>query len=165
MTRRIATRHLFAAITLLGTAAAAWAQGGDPLDSLECRRALSALQAAEDQALAKAPGASLAERRRDAARACLRTPDGAAPARAPQMSNPPTAPSARIEVPAAPASPPAAPPAARPVAPPPPQTITSCDAAGCWTNDGTRLQRFGTGFIGPRGVCTMQGVVLDCRQP
>jgi hypothetical protein len=41
-----------------------------------------------------------------------------------------------------------------------PATITSCDAHGCWTNDGTRLQRIGPGLGGP---CSIAGNTAFCQ--
>ena len=63
----------------------------------------------------------------------------------------------------------AAPPPPLIVAPPPPVTvprlsvITSCDPGGCWDSDGTRLHRAGPNLMGPRGLCSVQGNVLNCR--
>ena len=42
------------------------------------------------------------------------------------------------------------------------KSITSCDAAGCWVNDGTRLQRVGPSLLSPKGFCSVQGSVLNC---
>jgi hypothetical protein len=49
-----------------------------------------------------------------------------------------------------------------PVPTPPLVSITSCDANGCWASDGTRLQRFGSQLLGPRGVCSRVGAVVHC---
>lgn len=56
-----------------------------------------------------------------------------------------------------------------PVAPPgqanpvrPPAGIAACDATGCWTSDGRRLQRTGPVLLGPRGFCTLNGTLLAC---
>ena len=133
------------------------------MTSADCRRALAALQAQE--ASTAAPRDDLQQLdalRRQAARACLGG-----------QGDPPP-PSQRYPLPAAP--PPAATraPAASPIpAPPPPPPIsipqpakpsgvTGCDAAGCWTPDGTRLRRSGSTLIGPRGPCTTHGTVLRC---
>ena len=56
---------------------------------------------------------------------------------------------------------------APPIAPtrapiPGPRTVTSCDAGGCWTSDGTRVDRFGPDLRDRRGVCTLSGAVLRC---
>jgi hypothetical protein len=40
--------------------------------------------------------------------------------------------------------------------------VTTCDIGGCWTSDGTRLQRAGPDLVGPRGVCTVQGALAFC---
>lgn len=58
-------------------------------------------------------------------------------------------------------------PTAKPTPPAPqptrrPLVTTSCDPAGCWADDGSRLQRFGNQLVGPRGVCTVTGSVLNC---
>jgi hypothetical protein len=45
---------------------------------------------------------------------------------------------------------------------PVPLSITACDAAGCWASDGTRLPRAGPVLLGPRGVCTQAGNLLQC---
>jgi hypothetical protein len=56
--------------------------------------------------------------------------------------------------------------AALPQAAPPalerPYAVTSCDPGGCWANDGSRLNRVGTNLWGKRGVCTLQGTLLQC---
>lgn len=45
----------------------------------------------------------------------------------------------------------------------PPTVVTTCDSAGCWTSDGRRLERVGPNmFVGPRGVCSGQGAMLQC---
>lgn len=145
-------------------AGAGLAQGGDPLDSAACRQALDALRVQEDQARAGAAGrdrretaARLEPLRRAAARACLGA-RGDPPSPPRRLAQPPIdvprVPLPRATVPA-PAAPPA--PVARP--PAPPVVVTTCDAAGCWASDGSRLQRFGTNLMGPRGVCSVQGVV------
>jgi len=67
-----------------------------------------------------------------------------------------------------PLSPPLSPPAAAQRANPdavtqrPLRSITSCDAAGCWASDGTRLQRMGPSLVGPQGVCNVSGNVASC---
>ncbi len=140
--------------------------GGDPLDSAACRRALDALRTQEDQAPAGATGperrqtaARLEPLRRAAARACLGgrgdPPSAQRPAQPPAEVPRIALPGAAVPAPAAPP-----PPVARP--PAPPVVVTTCDAAGCWASDGSRLQRFGTQFMGPRGPCSVQGVVLNC---
>jgi hypothetical protein len=49
-----------------------------------------------------------------------------------------------------------------PVAQPPLRSITSCDSGGCWTSDGTRLQRMGPSLVGPQGACNVSGNVVSC---
>jgi hypothetical protein len=61
----------------------------------------------------------------------------------------------------APITAPAAPPPALP-APPGPAVITTCDDAGCWDSKGIRYNQQGPVLLGPRGVCTRQGGLLNC---
>jgi hypothetical protein len=136
----------------------AWAQG-DPLKSAACASALEALQAA--RAAPRAAG-RVEDARRTAAQACLGA-DGEPPSRPGRVARPPIAvPAPTIEPPPgtalrnAPAPPPA------PVEIPRPATITSCDAHGCWTSEGTRLPRTGPGLIGPGGPCAAQGAFAYC---
>ena len=174
---------LLAAILALAAASTAIADPaaatlGDPLEAAECRRALAALNT-DEAAVAEASRASggitandrrlidakLAPVRRRAAKACLaRRADPATPsserlvrpapvttqplAVAPASSAAPTAVTAR-----------AAPPTARAEKP---YAITSCDPGGCWANDGSRLNRVGPNLWGPRGICTVQGSLLQC---
>lgn len=153
------------AAVLAGWAMAAGAQDDDPLQSPACRRALEVLDAqqrerpaTEGAASAPASRARLQVLRREASVACL----GTAPDRAPQR--------ARLQTPIEVAPPAPAPAARRPAtaAPPAvprvaaPAVITSCDANGCWASDGSRLQRMGPDLVGPRGVCSVQGAVLNC---
>lgn len=151
---------------------------GDPLDSPACRRAVAALDG-EEAAAAAVPRASaprdarglrvdpqLAASRRDAAAACLASradPPAAALVRPPPVQVAPlvldTAPPRNAH-----AAVPAAPPIGAATGPQPqrPYAITSCDAGGCWANDGTRLDRVGPSLWGPRGVCSVQGTLLQC---
>ena len=109
------------------------------------------------------------QRLRDtAARACLASrPDAPAapvPGRLaqPPMTVPPLAGTPRWPLPA---SAPAPLESTRPVVPQSrtPTVITTCDAAGCWTSDGRRLERVAPDmFVGPRGICSGQGVMLQC---
>jgi hypothetical protein len=103
-----------------------------------------------------------------AALACLgETKPSAAP---PRTGTPP--PSAPLTVPPAAAVPsragvaiegtPTRPSPAVREAPRRPLVTTSCDPAGCWADDGSRLQRFGSQLVGPRGVCSVTGSVLNC---
>ncbi|MES2972681.1 MAG: hypothetical protein V4757_03695 [Pseudomonadota bacterium] len=43
-----------------------------------------------------------------------------------------------------------------------PATITSCDPGGCWSSDGTRLNRMGPELTGPRGICNPQAGTANC---
>lgn len=151
----------------------------DPLDSPACRRAIAALDA-QEAAAGSAPRASvpldahgvplldpkLAASRRRAAASCLaRRADPPAEAFvrpvpilvAPLAAGMQPAPASRVGATAPPVVvPEPARPAQRPYA------ITSCDAGGCWANDGSRLNRVGPNLWGPRGVCTVQGTLLQC---
>ena len=154
---------------------------GEPLESAECQQALAVLNA-EEAAVAQSARASggvtandrrlidatLAPVRRQAARACLaRRADPATPS-SERLGRPPPIAVAPLAV--APASSPAttavggraaalSPPALRTEKP---YAITSCDAGGCWANDGSRLNRLGPNLWGPRGICTVQGSFLQC---
>lgn len=150
---------IFLALLLL--AQAGRADTPDPMHSAACRDALSRLQAEEGAGAASGAGrqARLEPVRRAAARACLGG-DGEVPP-------PPRAAQAPVRVPAIVLPVPARHGAASPGAPPPAvqpplRSITACDANGCWASDGTRLQRSPAGLLGPRGVCSVQGSVLNC---
>lgn len=43
-----------------------------------------------------------------------------------------------------------------------PLTVSNCTGATCLASDGSTLTRVGTILVGPRGMCTMQGVFLQC---
>jgi hypothetical protein len=152
------------------------------LKSPACRAAVDALQVSEAEArtsrFAESPAdrarqrdvmARLQAARKQAAQACLRgsgDPPPPAAVAPPPIAVPPvdvTPPARRpLPLPSTPAA--SAPPAAGP-APPrpqPPPIVTSCDAAGCWTSNGKWLPRAGETLIGPRGPCTVQGVLLNC---
>ena len=151
------------------------ARAGDPLHSAVCVQALATLHDAEE-ALASRTGAQLqagSDRRllharlgvlkQRAATLCLGhadTPASAArqvPA-APAVNEPPRQPSAVATPPSARTAP-----APAPTPPPAPVlSLVSCDAAGCWASDGTRLQRSGNLLLGPRGYCSAAGSVLNC---
>jgi hypothetical protein len=164
-------RHLLLPLIGLLCAAASWAQEGDPLKSPECRRAMDALQAQEARAASAAHGgpdarreaaASLEGARRQAAHVCLGgrgdVPPPSAHFTQPLTGVPLTTPPSAPQLP-----PPPAPPARPAAAHTPAAVITSCDATGCWTSEGTRMQRFGPGVTGPRGPCTVQGgVTISC---
>ena len=150
----------------------------DPLESSECQRALAALDS-QEAAVAETSGASavasaddrrliaakLTPARREAARACLaRSLD---PPSSSPLARPPPIATAPLLVPPASAPAPSRstagspPPLPRP-GPAEPYAITSCDPGGCWANDGTRLNRVGPSLWGPRGVCTVQGSLVQC---
>ncbi|HET9977352.1 MAG TPA: hypothetical protein VFQ20_07960 [Burkholderiaceae bacterium] len=133
-----------------------------------CRRALDALDARAAAVLGSADRdgarAHIEALRRQAALACLGGRDAprSAPLR-PRASPPVAVPSAAVAATAPPVRP-SATPLARdaPPAGHPPLTLTACDAAGCWTSDGTRLQRAGSVLLGPRGVCQVSGPFVQC---
>ena len=162
--------------------AAAPAPVDDPLQAPECRRALDALRVREAALAAEVhasgarndPGthgadAKLIAARKAAASACLarRADVDAAPSRfvVPPLPVAPVtaAPAPRGTWPAPPRSRAEPPAPTRPaVAPERPYAITSCDAGGCWANDGTRLNRVGPNLVGPRGFCSVQGSLVQC---
>ena len=161
---------------------------GDPLRSAECREALASLHRDEEAAAAVAASgpaadaqrpdaqrprpipAKLEASRRKAADACLHGRDdpaparqpGGSPARPPPVQAPIAVPRLSPERPALPGwvrrEPPA--PVTRPAERP--RFITTCDAIGCWADDGSRLDRVGPDLRGPRGLCTVQGTLLTC---
>jgi hypothetical protein len=103
----------------------------------------------------------LAAARRDVARNCLAA--SADPPRPGRVAEPPLVvpPVGGTRSPLPPASsaatqPERIAPVAAPVA------ITSCDSGGCWTSDGSRLQRLGPTLWGPRGACSVVGAVVRC---
>jgi hypothetical protein len=161
------THRLLPLVALFFVAASA-AQEGDPTKSPECRKAMDALQLQEARAASAPQAASDAHReataaletaRRQAARTCLGgrgdPPHPSAHFTQPLTGVPLTTPPVVRTAPVAP------PPGPAPVRAPAP-VITSCDAVGCWTSEGTRVQRLGPNVIGPRGVCTVQGVTMSC---
>jgi hypothetical protein len=151
------------------------APSDDPLRAPECRAAIDSLQAQESAADADArageatplragrvPSSGLLAARREAALRCLAS-----------RVDPPVAPGQLIRAPIVVAPIAVARPAARvarhvqPVVPSPlpvpgPRTVTSCDAGGCWANDGSRLDRVGPNLWGKRGICTLTGTLLQC---
>ncbi|NCT85137.1 MAG: hypothetical protein GXC94_18470 [Comamonadaceae bacterium] len=44
----------------------------------------------------------------------------------------------------------------------PPVTVTHCNAAACFTSEGSTLIRLGPTLVGPRGSCTVQGSFVRC---
>jgi len=160
----LATAITLNAIAALGSMAFA-AEAPDPTASPACREALAQLD--RQEAAATRDGAASAVRepvrqaRREAAAACLRGPADGPP---PNTVRPPvsvTVPEV-LRPPATPGVPTAPPASTAPRAPSPsmPTTLSTCDALGCWTSDGTRLQRAGPGLIGPRGPCTPTGTTV-----
>ena len=172
-------RLLFAlTLALAGSAVAARAADaprapGDPLESADCRRALEALRTQEAAAVAEAsrpsdggrprvPDARFEASRRQAAQACLAS-RADPPTRPQRFAQPPIAvspiavvpPRAQPPLPIAPVGPP-------PKAVEPPRFILSCDPGGCWANDGSRLNRVGPNLWGSRGMCSVQGTLLQC---
>jgi hypothetical protein len=147
----------------------------DPLHTPECRAAIDSLQAQESAADADAhageatalragrvPSSGLLAARREAALRCLAS-----------RVDPPGQPGQLIRAPIVVAPIAVARPTARlasharPVVPSPlpvpgPRTVTSCDAGGCWANDGSRLDRVGPNLWGKRGICTLTGTLLQC---
>jgi len=178
---------LLAAIVALAPATAAIAEPataalGDPLESAECQRAFAVLNS-EEAAVAESARASggvttndrrlidakLAPLRRQAARACLaRRADPVTLSSSARLVRPPPLTTQPLAVaPASSPAPTAATARAAPLAPLPlpaekPYAITSCDPGGCWANDGSRLSRVGPNLWGPRGICTVQGSLLQC---
>lgn len=110
------------------------------------------------------PDARLQALRARAARLCLGTAAAlAAPVRRPVVPMPraESKPPGPLVVPRPRASKPEASLPPTPRAAPSP-FISACDASGCWASDGTRLNRAGPVLLGPRGVCTQAGTLLQC---
>lgn len=158
-------------LVLLAVSSSGLAQGGASLDTPACRKALDVLDAREAAAARErspATRALLEAARKQATTACLRGADAPAsapprsPAQAPAVAVPSAAASAASTKARVPMPVPTPPPVARPA---PPVTLGACDATGCWTSDGTRLQRAGPDMLlGPRGICTVSGAVVQCPQ-
>ena len=177
--RRASTVFLLVAASTAAHAAAVEPPApADPLQSAECRRALAALQAEEATAAqttpawngaaadrhSAAPSPAYASARRQAAVACLAS--RADPPPQPQrLAQPPVmvAPLTAVRPMQAPLpSSRQAPASALPTPAEPPHFVLSCDAAGCWANDGSRLNRVGPNLWGSRGACALQGTLLQC---
>jgi hypothetical protein len=166
-------RRLFTLIVVLAGSVAV-AQPIDPLNSADCRQALKTLQAQEDAALAapqagrqsgglrRSPDARLETLRRHAALVCLGgRADSPPPAQRfaqPPVVVPPVAMARPVQQLALPTLPTV--PAPKHVEPP--VVTTSCDPLGCWASDGSRLNRVGQNLLGPRGLCGVQGTLLQC---
>ncbi|KQW42184.1 MULTISPECIES: hypothetical protein [unclassified Roseateles] len=141
-----------------------------------CRAALQALDQAEE-AIAAAAAASAAttldrERQRSVASrlqplrqrvadACLGglTTSPSPSQRSWTMPAPPARPSAAL--PRTPAVPLPLPPVHIP-RPQAPVTVSNCNGATCIASDGSTLTRVGPNVVGPRGLCTVQGMFLHC---
>jgi len=184
---RLALLAAIAALVPATTALAATAASApgpapaDPLESAECQRALEVLSSEEAAVAAssRATGgvtandrrlidATLAPARRQAARACLARRADPATLSSQRLVRPPPIATAPLAVaPASSVALPSPPPRATSLAPPAtsgdrPYAITSCDAGGCWANDGSRLNRVGPNLWGPRGICSVQGSLVQC---
>lgn len=167
--------RLLALTVFLLVVPALQAQGDASWRTVDCRRALDVLQVQEsaaamaskagrppDAARQQADRTRIEMLRRRAAHACL----GAGAARVPpsgRLAEPGIAVSP-VEVPPLGARPSLRPPPAPlpPLRVEPPLTVMSCDAAGCWASDGSRLQQVGPQLLGPRGFCSRQANVLQC---
>jgi hypothetical protein len=159
MPRFVASLLLAAAAS---TALSAQASEADPLNSSECVAAREELDKAlsEPAANRQARSERLARARGHAALRCLGREAGGrerSGAPEPPQAVPPPAisvrPATAPRVSAAPQP---------PVAIPRPATITACDPAGCWDSEGRRLNNMGPHLMGPRGLCTLQGGLLNC---
>jgi hypothetical protein len=146
------------------TALAAQVAEPDPMSSRECMAAREELEQAISKAAPdrQARPERIARARRQAALACL-GPSSSSRERsgAPQPAQVVPAPVVGVRpVPAPPAAALAVP--QPPLAIPRPAVITACDPAGCWDSEGRRLNNMGPLLMGPRGLCTLQGGVLNC---
>jgi hypothetical protein len=157
---------------LAGVGASAGAQHAS---TAGCTDALALLDRLQADAAAHPPG-SEKERERwrakvkavqvQAARACLGN-SGAADREAERLAVPPPGSAVVVPLPALrpqrEPSPALRPPTPVVVTPPrPPTMVTNCDPGGCWTNDGTRIQKLGPTMVGPKGVCTVVGGITTC---
>jgi len=161
--RCTALAALLILVTAVQADAAPPAATGSP-KSAACAGALDTLREQEDRVIAApreridAARQRMLQARRAAALACLgEAGDEVAP------------PSSRIDAP--PATVPRTTPAQRPhqpvvpaavAAPRVPRTLGACDANGCWTSDGVRLQRVGPQLLGPSGFCSVAGATVQC---
>ncbi len=157
-----------AVLSLAAMSGGVGAQGTDPLESADCRRAMAALGAHEtamhDVPAGSAPSTAALARHKamqtQALRACLGSQADPAPmparAREP-VAVPPVAARALAAPPTR-----AVPATVQPSTRPAPSVVLSCDGVGCWANDGRYLFRQGPLVIGPNGACTAVGQVLMC---
>ena len=104
----------------------------------------------------------LEQARRRTAQACLGT-EGAQGQRS-GAAQPPQAVPPAMGFPRQPVQPPviAAPAPPPPLPVPRPTAITTCDPAGCWDSEGRRLNQMGPLLVGPGGVCTGAGGIVNC---
>ena len=134
---------------------------GDPLTSPECQAARAELDQAIEQAGAgRAPGDRLGRRTRTRRRCvpgrqrsrprALRCPRSAAAGAAARHYQRPRLVAAETGT---------APP---PLAIPRPTVITTCDPSGCWDSEGRRLNSAPPALMGPRGLCSGTGSVVNC---
>lgn len=148
------------AALLLATLSAPPAQGSgdDPLKSPACGRSIAALEAART---GPAGATAVEALRRQATRDCLG--GSGTRTRPPPTTRPPVSVAPPVvDAPPAPSAPVATIPPPPPVEIERPAVITSCDAAGCWTSDGVRLNRSGPLLLGPGGACVTSGHVVRC---
>ena len=173
MNHRLPILGILLASPALLAGLACHAQPADTTQSTACQQALQALQTREAamQAAASAfasPATTQADAgwknlRRHAAQACLGgtgyMPPPARNSQAPiAIALPPIGSTAPYASPSRSSATGSTIPVARP-----PSAVTSCDALGCWANDGTRLNRVGPQQLqGPRGLCTLLGSSLQC---
>jgi hypothetical protein len=150
--------RLAAALALVAWAPVQGQGSTDPMATAECT---AARQQLEQVLAAGGPRDRLDAARRQAALTCLGRPSPPAPQ---GRFVPPPVTVAPIAVPAAPSRPAvaAAPLPAPPVVIQRAPVITACDAAGCWDSDGKRHNQQGPLLVGPRGLCTLQGGLLNC---
>lgn len=152
----------------------------DPLNSPSCLSALQALTQAEQVTTRTLPAPASSARgtdgartapptvlaaRRAAAEACLGTTDDTPPParqQAPLAVDRIPGPDLHRDVGPLPATAPSRAPMPPAVLTPPLHMTTVCNADGCWTTEGLRLQRQGPVLQGPRGPCLQIGGVLNC---
>lgn len=162
-------------LVLFGAVACWAAAGAEELPrSPACRTALQALDQAEEAIAATAAASSATAPDRDRQRSVaarlqpLRQRVADACLGGLTTSPPPSQHTWAAPVPARPgaAVPRVAMPATPPVTVPPrveaPVTVSNCNAATCLGSDGSTLTRVGPNLVGPRGLCTVQGVFVHC---
>jgi hypothetical protein len=155
-------RHIPVLLLAMAATGALRAQASetDPLSSSECAAARGELEKVLSEPGRKARDERLLRARQQVVAACLGSESGGRErSGAPQPAQvvPPVLPPVRPAPPPLPTIAPAPPPVAVPRA-----AITTCDPAGCWDSEGRRLNNMGPLLVGPRGLCTLQGGVLNC---